>query len=403
MRILWVATKPPAPPVDGGRLVALATMRALGAAGHAATVVAPVAAAAADDARRAAAAADVTLEPVEAAPRAWANAAVTALVRGLPATIARHDHAELAARVDALLAARPFDVVHAEQLQAFTACAPAIRHGVPIVLRAQNVESEVWAQCAADGVGVRFQAARLARIAAGRLARSEARRLARFEGWAVRAAAATVALTARDADRLRSLGGDGARVVHVPAPFVATLPAGHPLPGSPAVVAPASAGWAPNDDARTWLVEAVWPAVVTALPAARLHLFGAPPGARSGSVSYHAAPADSRDLFPADAIALVPLRAPAGVRMRILEAWARGLPVVATTAAVAGLDGGADAVMTADHPAGIAAAIGALTADPARRAALAAAGAAVLRERHDPARIAGALGEVYATAAGRAR
>jgi hypothetical protein len=387
-RILWVATKPPAPPTDGGRLVALETLRALAAAGHVITVVAPAAPGTADDARRAAASFDVALEAVETSPRSWTTAAVAALVRGLPATIVRHDHPALAARVDALLSARTFDVVHAEQLQAFTASAPARRHGVPVVLRTQNVESEVWTHRAAAGGAFRF----------------EAGRLARFEARAVRAAARTVALTARDADRLRALAGGGARVVHVPAPFVATLPAGEPLPGAPAVVAPASAGWAPNDDARAWLVDAVWPAVARAVPGARLHLFGGPPAASTvASVTRHPAAADSREIFAANAIALVALRAPAGVRMRILEAWARGVPVVATTAAVAGLDGGADAVVTADHPSGIAAAIGALAADPARIAALVAAGAATLRERHDPARIANALGAVYAEAVHAAR
>ena len=384
MRLLWIATKPPAPPTDGGRLVACETLRALAAAGHAITVVAPAAPGAAADARRAAESAGIALEAIEASPRSWARAACAAVARGLPVTIVRHEHAALAARVDALLAARRFDVAHAEQLQAYAACTPAERRGIPVVLRAQNVESEVWAQGAGRGVAYRF----------------EARRLARFEGQAVRAAAATLALTARDADRLRTLGGDGARVVHVPAPFVATLAPGERLPGAPAIVAPASVGWAPNDEARAWLVDAVWPAIAAALPAARLHLFG---GARStpGStgVVHHPAPADSRSAFPADAIVLVVLRTPAGVRMRILEAWARGLPVVSTPAAVAGLDGGADAVVTADHPAGIAAAIAALAADPPRRAALVAAGTAVLRDRHDPARVAAALGAVYASAA----
>ena len=42
MRILWVATKSPVPPFDGGRLVALTTIRALAAAGHELTIVAPV-------------------------------------------------------------------------------------------------------------------------------------------------------------------------------------------------------------------------------------------------------------------------------------------------------------------------------------------------------------------------
>lgn len=386
MRILWVATKPPAPPTDGGRLVALETLRTLTAAGHTITVVAPVAAGTAADARRTADEAEIALDAVEATPRPWPRAALGALARGLPVTIVRHEHAALAARVDTLLAAEPFDVVHAEQLHAFTACAAAARRGVPVVLRAQNVESEVWAHRAARGAAFRI----------------EARRLARFEGRAVRAAAATIALTARDADRLRTLAGAGARVVHVPAPFLAALPAGDPLPGRPAIVAPASTGWAPNDDARAWLVDAVWPAVAAALPDAHLHLFGGAATASSAArVTHHPAPADSRCAFPAEGIVLVPLRASAGIRMRILEAWARGLPVVATTAAVAGLDGGADAVVTANHPDGIAAAIAALAADPARRAALVVAGAGVLRERHDPARVAAALADVYADAARR--
>lgn len=385
MRILWIATKPPAPPSDGGRLVALGTVRALAATGHAITVVAPVAPGSADAARRAAEDAGIALEPVEATPRPWARAAFGAVVRGLPATIVRHEHAAITARVDALLAARPFDVVHAEQLQAYTACAPAERRGLPVVLRAQNVESDVWAERATRGAAFRV----------------EARRLARFEGRVVRSVATTVALTARDADRLRTLGGDAARIVHVPAPFVATLPTGDAVPGAPAIVVPASTGWAPNDDARVWLLDAIWPVVAAALPGAHLHLFGgAPPSAPAAArITHHPAPADSRSAFPAGAIVLVPLRAPAGVRMRILEAWARGLPVVATTAAVAGLDGGADAVVTADHPAGIATAIAGLVADPARRAALVTAGAAVLRARHDPPRIAAALGAVYSSAA----
>ena len=41
MRILWVATKSPWPPVDGGRLLLWETLGALAAAGHDVTLVAP--------------------------------------------------------------------------------------------------------------------------------------------------------------------------------------------------------------------------------------------------------------------------------------------------------------------------------------------------------------------------
>ena len=46
MRILWVATKAPSPPVDGGRLLLANTLSALEARGHDLTLVAPIAEAA---------------------------------------------------------------------------------------------------------------------------------------------------------------------------------------------------------------------------------------------------------------------------------------------------------------------------------------------------------------------
>jgi glycosyl transferase family 1/glycosyl transferase family 4 len=414
MRILWVATKAPVPAVDGGRLVAATTLRALAAAGHDLTVVAPIAPGGDADVRRAARAADlgVTLELVPAAPRPWPLAAVLGLARGVPFTIARHGHAALRARVDALLAAHAYDVVHAEQVHAMAACRGASARGVPVVLRAQNVERDVWA----------------ARAMRSALLRLEAARVARFETVAVRSAAATVALTARDCAALAALAGvtDASRVRHVRAPFPADgLTAGPALPGAPAVVVAGSAGWSPNEDAAAWLTSAVWPRIVAHVPSARLHLFGARPAiVDAATTTVHPAPAESATLFPAGAIVVVPLRTAVGVRMRILEAWARGLPVVATRAAVAGVDDGAlsvddgalgvddgalgrdddvaRAVALADSPEDIAAAVASLVADPARRQSLITAGAMVLRARHDPASIAAKLSDVYASAA-RAR
>lgn len=386
MRILWVATKAPVPAADGGRLVARTTIDALAAAGHDVTVVAPVAPGAHAAIATAAAHAGLRVELVDATPAPWSRALLRAAAGGLPVTIARHTHEAMRARVDALLAATRFDVVHAEQVHAVAACAPAAARGVSVVLRAQNVESDLW------GSG-------------GVLRRLEGRRLARFEGAAVRRVAAAVALTGPDAERLMRLAGGSARVHRIAAPFPADgLAAGRALAGNPAVVLPGSAGWAPNDDAAKWFVGDVWPAVRARLPGAELHCFAprprAPAAASARGVTMHPTPSESRALFPERAIVVVPLRRALGVRMRILEAWVRGVPVVATSAAAVGLDdGAARALALADGAEAIAAAIARLADDGAARAALVAAGRAFLRTHHDPATIAAALARVYAETA----
>jgi glycosyltransferase involved in cell wall biosynthesis len=211
----------------------------------------------------------------------------------------------------------------------------------------------------------------------------------------VKQAAATVALTARDAERLRALAGDGGAVNHVPAPFPPALePAARSLPGSPAVVRFGSDGWAPNRDQIRWFVEA-WPAVQAALPLAVLHAFGGRPRLPAGAVA-HAAPTDSREVFAPGAVLVVPLRVASGVRMKILEAWARGVPVVATPEAAAGLEAldGGELLLFRDA-AELTAALRRLASEPALARALVAAGRAALRSRHDPATIASRLASVY--------
>ena len=95
-------------------------------------------------------------------------------------------------------------------------------------------------------------------------------------------------------------------------------------------------------------------------------------------------------------ILLIPMRAASGVRMRVLEAWARRVPVIASPAAMAGLDAqdGRDVLIAADGRA-FAEAAARLASDPSLRAQLVEGGRATLARRHDPRRIAEATLEVY--------
>lgn len=400
MRVLWIATKAPVPPVDGGRLVQKLTLEALAERGVEVTLVAPV----------------YPGEDLSALDRKLSRFCRPHLVRvtgrgawralssahpgGLPLALARHAHPEVRRLVAALVAGgagdgHDYDVVHAEQLHAVPQAEVAVEAGLPLVLRTQNVESDLWRAAAGLLTGSALAPRGLA-------ARVEAWRLARWEGEAVSRADRVVALTPPDARRLGSLAGRGTTVVVVPAPFPGELPAGaRRLDGEPSVVVLGSGGWAPNRDAAAFMVREVWPEVRRRVTGAVLHLFGdeAPAGSAvdGEGIRRHPSPDDSTEAFAVGSVLAVPLRVASGVRMKILEAWARGLPVVATPQAAAGLDAvhGRELLVAADAD-GFATAVARLAAEPDLAPALVAAGRASLAERHAPAEVACRLEAVYA-------
>ncbi len=384
LKVLAIATKAPWPAVDGGRFLLLNTLQALAAAGCRLTLVAPV-----DPARFDLA--EVARELAPFCTPALVSAAPlpppAALLRsgGAPLSIARHTLPAVRREVERRLAAERFDVVHAEQLQALPQAEPAFAGGIPVVLRAQNVESDLWAETARRGRGLR-----------GFLLRREARKLAVWEGNAVLRAAATLALTPEDAARLRELARGKGRVEVVRAAFPDLPPGRRPLAGEPAVTVFGSRGWLPNEESTVWFAAEVWPAVHAALPGAVLHLFGAPPGSESLGVVIHPSPEDSAEVYAPGSILAVPLRIASGVRIKILEAWARGVPVVATPAALDGLEAedGREALVARDASE-FARAIARLHREPGLAEALVEAGRRARRERHEPGVVAERLIEEY--------
>ena len=388
MKILWVATKAPWPPVDGGRRLLLDTLRALSVAGHQVTLVAPIDAG--DDGEQACTGlrpcCRPSLVPVSRRPL-WLDAGRAQLAR-TPLTIVRHTLAAVTRRVAEHLRDDAFDLVQSEQVQALSSSAAAFEKRLPVVLRAQNVESDLWAQSAG--------------LASWRrpLLELEARRLAAWEGRAVRRCAATLALTAQDAERLETLAGTDAHVHHVPAPFESELPpASDPLPGSPPVVLFGSGGWQPNAVGADWFLGDVWPRIRSARPQATLHVFGLE-AAGPGVVS-HPAPEDSRAAYPRGGVLVVPLKVASGVRIKILEAWARGLPVVATPEAARGLDAeDGQQLLLAGAGEAFAGAVSRLGRDAGLASRLIDKGRRRLRQRHAFQRVAQRLGEIYLSVTG---
>ena len=396
MKILLVATKPPWPLIDGGRVLLWHTMAGLVRHGAEITLVAPLDAASDGDAvgreLRTLCRPELVRHPQRTRVKAFAHA----LWGGAPVSIALHRFAAMRERVAALLATEAFDLVHAEQLQAVANCEAADllpRSATPLVLRSQNVESNLWHGLAAGRPALRP------------LILHEAQRLSAWEGRAVRRSSVTIALTRSDAAQLAALADQADKVHHVPAPFPADLAPGRAPPalgGAPPVVLFGAAGWLPNREGERWFIREVWPAVRARVPGAVLHAFGSAGwmhghrDAIANAMVGHAPPADSSAVFAAGAVLVVPLRVASGVRVKILEAWARGVPVVATPEAAEGLEAADGAqLMLARDASGFALAIGSIARNAELREGLVRRARALLVANHDPAAVARRMFAVY--------
>lgn len=364
MRILIIATKSPWPPRDGGRLVLWWTLQGLAALGHELLLLAPrdVESDAAHAETIAALSAVCTPHLIAATSRGKLGAMRSAFANGHSYSVARHAQPLLRDAARALIAALRPDLVHVEQLQALANAEAANDAGVPVVLRMQNVESSLWRQIAR----ARWYARPLA---------LEAARVARDEQAALRQVTMMLTLSAADAQALGSM----ARALPPACP--AELAAGPALPGDPAIALIGSAGWWPNRDALQWFLRQVIGPLSAACPNAVVHVFGGVAEPIS-NVQWHAPPEDAATAFPQNAIVAVPLRIGSGIRMRIVEAFARGLPVVASSVAAVGLDIQHNReLLIADDGVAFAQAIARLR-DPALRARLVEAGRDYLLRTH---------------------
>lgn len=146
-----------------------------------------------------------------------------------------------------------------------------------------------------------------------------------------------------------------------------------------------------NLDALTYLLDDIWPALRAEVPEARLIFAG---DGYEGPLKERAIAAGAEwrgfvqelpSFFGEIDVLLVPLRFGGGVRIRILEALAAGMPIVASPIAVAGLNlEPGDHVRIAEGATETAAAAAELLMHPDRASALGSAGRNWCRAHHSP-------------------
>jgi sugar transferase (PEP-CTERM/EpsH1 system associated) len=147
----------------------------------------------------------------------------------------------------------------------------------------------------------------------------------------------------------------------------------------------------PNIDAVTWFAHQVFPLIQAEQPHARFAVVGRNPTPavreldRLPGVEVVGEVADVRPWFDRSAGYVVPMRIGGGVRLKVLEALAMEVPVVATQMGAEGVEGLAHGVhaLLADKPAEFAAEVCRVLRDRHVARQLAVAGRALVVERYD--------------------
>ncbi len=160
--------------------------------------------------------------------------------------------------------------------------------------------------------------------------------------------------------------------------------------------------WPPNAAGIVWFAKEVWPQVQTQVPTAMLTVIGKnPPAAlqttRVPNLQITGYVADPTPLLAETAAFIVPLQAGGGMRVKILDAWSWGVPIVSTTTGAEGITicPGKN-ILIADTAAAFAQAIIHLLQQPAQANAIAQAGRDWVESHYDWQRIYPAWDDLYA-------
>jgi glycosyltransferase involved in cell wall biosynthesis len=254
---------------------------------------------------------------------------------------------------------------------------------------------------------------RMAESAGNLLARwslaAEAHRMARFEARVCRAFDRVVTVTAEDGRALQALYPNGNRPGPFPVIPICVEPGPPPAfdswPAAPGILFLGGMHWPPNRDGALWFGREVLPRIWESLPQAQffavgrqpppeLHRLASPTGTRATLPGFVA---DTQAYWSRCRVFVVPLRSGGGMRVKILDAWARGLPVVSTSIGAEGLAcrPGED-ILIADTPEAFAQATASVLADRALAERLARAGRQTVEQRYDWRKVYLAWDNVYA-------
>lgn len=354
--------------------------------------------------------------------RYWLRSNLT----GRPFLIERDDLTGMRALVERLLAAGSVDAIHADQLTmtqfAFPprGISPAQPRSQPMGTNGSNGShaARSWPVTIFDAHNAVWTIVERMRqnavLPLKPLAGLETQRVKRYEGMIVQNFDHTLAVTEPDRQSLLQAVAaftHGApqprppRVTVVPiAVDSAGLPAIARQPGSTNLMTLGTLHYPPNADGIRWFLQEVFPLVRQQVSQATLTIVGKNPprdfleaaSSQPQSLTVTGYVTDLVPFIQQAALMVVPVRAGGGMRVRILEAFARAMPVVTTTVGLEGIDArpGED-VLVADTPQDFASAVVRLLGDAGLQARLAANGRRLAESRYDWQVVLKTMGEMY--------
>jgi glycosyltransferase involved in cell wall biosynthesis len=310
---------------------------------------------------------------------------------GRPFLIERDDLPGMRALVLRLIAERSIDVIHADQLT-MTQFAQQTGKGTwPLTVF--DAHNAVWTIVDRMRQNAPWFLAPVASL--------ETKRVMNYEGRIVSEFDHTLAVTGQD--RLALLQAVGAyrqdipqadlpiSVIPIAVDTGQLTPIENP-PDSTAIVTLGTLHYPPNADGIRWFFQQVFPLVQRQVPDARLTIIGKNPPQdfvqfaerHTEAVTVTGYIPDLEPYLAQSALMVVPVRAGGGMRVRILEAFARGMPVVTTTVGLEGIEAQPESeVLLADDPEAFADAVVRLLKDPQLRQCLSTNSRRLAETRYD--------------------
>lgn len=244
----------------------------------------------------------------------------------------RHDRRELRRLVRDELSRETPAAIYLDHLDPFSF--RDLFPDVPLIADMHNVYSRLTERVADEHRGLK-----------GIYLRREARLLATMEQKVAGAADIVMTVSGEEQETFRELGSRDVRLVPngVDCSAYQALPIGRQHE-TPTLLYLGAMSWQPNAKAAAFLAREVLPAVRSRIPNARLQLVGRNPGAdvlalsELPGVEVAANVPDVGVYLEHASLLAVPLDSGGGTRLKILEAFAAGLPVVSTPIGCEGID-----------------------------------------------------------------
>lgn len=333
MKILQLCNKPPYPPVDGGTLAMNSITQGLLDAGHEVKVLSicsdkhPVREQQMPEWYRE----QTRFEAVYVDLGVKAIDAGVALLCGDSYHVKRFESKAFEQKLNQVLKVESFDVIHIESI--FLASYVDLirrRTTAPIVLRAHNVEYQIW-QRIAQQTSSFFRRWYIKHLALS-LRAYEVEMAPKFDGIAC--------ITEQDASFFRTI----CRRPIIDLPFgLVTNELDESVDVEPfSLFHIGSMDWLPNEESIRWFLQKVWPQLHREVPQARLYLAGRKMPAdmmesQIEGVVMVGEVDDSIRFMASKQINIVPLLSGSGIRVKIIEAMSIGKTVISTTIGARGI------------------------------------------------------------------